>query len=110
MVDLFFWITAFLSTYFFLNVMNNNDGNIGSILKIYLNRYMRLTPLYAFMILFYWKFLNLFGGDGPLFFWYETMTKCSSSWYWHLLYLNNLIPFSKVDTCMNWTWYLANDF
>jgi len=24
--------------------------------------------------------------------------------------LNNLIPWSTNDTCLPWTWYLANDF
>jgi peptidoglycan/LPS O-acetylase OafA/YrhL len=24
--------------------------------------------------------------------------------------LNNLVPWSSNDTCLPWTWYLANDF
>lgn len=72
--------------------MHEDDGEIGSISKIYLNRFLRLFPLYCFMLLFFWKFLVLFGGDGPLFFLYDDMTECSKYWIWHLLFLNNLIP------------------
>jgi peptidoglycan/LPS O-acetylase OafA/YrhL len=108
-VDIFFWLTAFLSCFFLLNRMNDNDGNIGSVFKIYLNRFMRLFPLYAFTLFFFWKFLVLYGGDGPMFFMYDTTTECSKYWFWHLLFLNNVIPWKAVDTCMHWTWYLAND-
>lgn len=108
-VDLFFWLTAFLGCFFLLNRMHDNDGNIGSILKIYLHRFMRLFPLMAFTLFFFWKFLVLYGGDGPMFFMYDTMTECSKYWFWHLLFLNNIIPWKAMDNCMHWTWYIAND-
>jgi peptidoglycan/LPS O-acetylase OafA/YrhL len=37
------------------------------------------------------------------------MTECSKYWAWHLFFLNNIVPWDKHDTCMSWTWYLAND-
>lgn len=108
-VDIFFWLSAFLSSYYLLIKMNDNDGNIGSYLKIYFARIARLWPLYCFALLFFWKFLVLFGGDGPMFYMYETASECGKYWMWHLLFINNLIPWTAKDTCMNWTWYLAND-
>jgi peptidoglycan/LPS O-acetylase OafA/YrhL len=93
-VDIFFWLTAFLSCYLLLKKMNENEGNIGSILKIYINRVMRLLPLYAFTLFFFWKFLVLFGGDGPMFFMYNTACECSKYWIWHLTFLNNVIPWN----------------
>lgn len=60
-------------------------------------------------MLFFWKFLVLFGGEGPMFYMYSTMTECSKFWFWHFTFLNNIIPWNENDTCMQWTWYLAND-
>lgn len=112
-VDVFFWMTAFISSYFLLIQLHDNLGSFGgwtSVVRLYLDRFMRLFPTYMFALFFYWKFLVMFGGEGPMFFMYQTMTDCSKYWFWHLTFLNNLIPFKRDDTCMPWTWYLANDF
>jgi hypothetical protein len=66
--DVFFWLTSFIGTYFLLVRMKKQDGFLGSSVFIYLNRVVRLLPLYIFAIFFFWKFLVLFGGDGPLFY------------------------------------------
>lgn len=72
MVDTFFWLSAFLASYQLLVSMQVNEGHLPySKRKIVLNRYMRLIPVYAFTLLFFWRFLPLFGGDGPMFFNYE---------------------------------------
>ena len=109
-VDCFFWLTAFLGVYFMLKKLQRQDGVQDNTAFIYLNRAVRLLPLYFFAIMFFWKFLVIFGGDGPLFYMYETTTQCSNHWLWHLTFLNNLIPWATADTCLPWTWYLANDF
>jgi peptidoglycan/LPS O-acetylase OafA/YrhL len=70
-VDIFFWITAFLGSYYMLCKLKENDGILGSWPKIYLNRAVRLLPAYIFAIFFFWKFLVLFGGDGPMFYMYS---------------------------------------
>lgn len=75
-----------------------------------MNRAVRLLPLYFFAIMFFWKFLVIFGGNGPLFYMYDSTTQCGNHWLWHLTFLNNLVPWSTADTCLPWTWYLANDF
>jgi hypothetical protein len=69
-VDIFFWLTAFLGSYFLLCKMRDNEGLMGSWPFLYLNRLVRLLPLYMFSLFFFWKFLVLFGGNGPLFFMY----------------------------------------
>ena len=69
-VDIFFWLTSFLGSYFLLVKIQDNNGLLGSWLMIYLNRIVRLLPLYMFAMFFFWKFLILYGGDGPLFFMY----------------------------------------
>jgi peptidoglycan/LPS O-acetylase OafA/YrhL len=108
-VDIFFWLSSFLACYFLLMRMNDNEGNLGSVMKIILNRVVRLLPLYIFALLFYWKLIVIYGGEGPMFFMYDTNNECSSYWMWHFLFINNFIPWSSHDNCMNWTWYLAND-
>jgi peptidoglycan/LPS O-acetylase OafA/YrhL len=108
-VDIFFWLSSFLASYFLLIRMNDNDGNLGNSAKIILNRFMRLLPLYIFTMLLFWKLIVIYGGEGPMFFMYDSVGSCSSYWIWHFLFLNNLIPWSSHDNCMGWTWYLAND-
>jgi peptidoglycan/LPS O-acetylase OafA/YrhL len=109
-VDVFFWMTAFLGSYFMLTVMKENDGILGNWGKHYLHRLVRLLPTYLFTLFFFWKFLVLYGGEGPMFYMYTSTTECSKYWFWHVIFLNNLIPWSTHDTCLPWTWYLANDF
>jgi len=108
-IDVFFVLSAFLATYFVLRKMRDNEGEQGSFVAYGLHLYMRHTPLYAFNLFFFWKIVSLFG-DGPNFFMFYENSQCSYRWYWHLVYLNNLIPVSSDDNCMGWTWCLANNF
>ncbi len=74
-VDIFFWLTAFLGSYFMLvKISESEDGSLGSWFKIYLHRLMRLLPAYAFTLFFFWKVMVLFGGEGPRFFMYLEST------------------------------------
>lgn len=109
-VDCFFWLGAFLASYQLLMRMSINEGRLPSgKCKLYLSRMARLLPLYVFTLLFFWRFAVLFGGEGPLFFQYSEHAKCESSFLWHILFVNNLIPWGARDSCMQWTWYLACD-
>lgn len=109
-VDVFFWLGAFLASYQLLMRMSINEGRLPSNkCKLYLGRMARLWPLYIFTLVFFWRFVVLFGGEGPLFFQYDEHAKCQSSFVWHLLFVNNLIPWGARDSCMQWTWYLACD-
>jgi len=68
-VDTFFWLSAFLASYQLLVSMKLNGGRLpASKLMLILNRAIRLWPLYAFTLIFYWRFIVLFGGEGPMFF------------------------------------------
>ena len=106
--DIFFWLSAFLASYQLLVKMRLNDGQLPSNkFVIIFCRFIRLWPLYVFTLLFFWRVIPLFGGEGPLFFEYENMNECSEHWMWHLTFINNLVPWSTRDGCMPWTWYLA---
>jgi hypothetical protein len=46
---------------------------------------------------------------GPV--WYRMVQdtgRCRQHWWTNLLYINNFHPVEFHDTCMSWTWYLAN--
>ena len=76
--DMFFWISGFLASYQLLVRMRLNDGNLPhNKCVIIFSRFIRLWPLYAFTLLFFWRIMPLFGGEGPLFFEYENMNECS---------------------------------
>ena len=60
-------------------------------------------------IIFMWKVIPIFGGSGPRFYQFEDSHGCGDSWWWHLLFLNNIIPWTQTSKCLEQTWYLAND-
>lgn len=44
-----------------------------------------------------------------MFFQFKEHAQCEKSFFWHITFLNNIIPWSRRDSCMQWTWYLACD-
>lgn len=79
-------------------------------IRIFFERYLRLMPLYLFMIFFLWQFVNTLGGDGPRFYQFEEKHSCRETWFFHLLMVNNMVPWRENDFCLSDSWYLANDF
>lgn len=109
-VDIFFWLSAFLASYQLLVKMRLNNGQLPSNkCMLILARFARLWPLYVFTLLFFWRIIPLFGGEGPMFSEYENVNECSEHWIWHLTFINNMVPWASRDGCMPWTWYLACD-
>lgn len=111
-VDIFFWLSGFLGVYIMLSSAKQKRGRLQPFHMVIIHRYLRIVPLYGATLLFYW-FLMTAVGTGPMFF---TMYKgraeyCESTWWIHLLFLNNFYEFNKYsNNCMGWTWYLPNDF
>uniref|UniRef100_A0A182IST2 Acyltransferase 3 domain-containing protein n=3 Tax=Anopheles atroparvus TaxID=41427 RepID=A0A182IST2_ANOAO len=72
-------------------------------------RFLRLTPVYAFMLLLDASWLIRLQ-DGPI--WKRVAeterTFCRTHWWANVLYLNNYITVS--EPCLQQTWYLATDF
>jgi peptidoglycan/LPS O-acetylase OafA/YrhL len=123
-VDTFYVIGGFLAAYLMLRKFRKTSGSTGGemtacsrvrqFVLIYAHRYMRLTPLYAFVI-FCYICLVPYVGSGP--FWVQlqesqAVSSCNRFWYLNLLYLNSVLPSDWVwdQTCMGWTWSLGNDF
>ncbi|XP_053676557.1 nose resistant to fluoxetine protein 6-like [Anopheles nili] len=110
-VTTFFAISAMLLVLFFMQKVEETKKKVGivEIVIISAARYIRLTPVYAFVMLFEATWVVRLG-DGPL--WqkgFETgRTYCRENWWANLLYINNY--YNVDEPCMLHTWYLAADF
>ncbi|XP_050093927.1 nose resistant to fluoxetine protein 6-like [Anopheles aquasalis] len=110
-VTTFFAISSMLLVLFFVQKVEQTKRLVGvvEIFIISLARYVRLTPVYAFVMLFEATWMIRLG-DGPL--WRKGVetgrTYCRENWWTNLLYINNY--FKVEQPCMLHTWYLAADF
>ena len=81
--------------------------------RYYLHRYLCLTPVYAFVLLF--RHLIVYFADGPMSIQLSTgpetqnYKNCDHYSWTNLLYINTIYPWKMRDMCMFWTWSLAND-
>ncbi|KAK3265637.1 hypothetical protein CYMTET_25694, partial [Cymbomonas tetramitiformis] len=119
-VDTFFWLSGFLFTKSVLKLMEANQHSQDARTfftrvypKIILARWLRLTPIYAFVMAFY-DWLQPTFGSGPS--WAPCRTawgdQCDKNWFANLLYFNNYYPtndFDITNQCMGHSWYLACD-
>lgn len=117
-VDTFFFMSGFLATIGMIDLIKSSKRGtltLPNYLYGIVLRYIRLTPTYAFVLLFIVKVVS-FTGTGP--FWNGALGRqshfvesCSKYWWTNILYLNNFIPEdgAGVGSCMPWSWYLGND-
>ena len=121
-VDSFFFISAFFATYLLLGHLTKSYNKASSVRpfvseipSIYLMRWLRLTPTYAYVVLMYWQVLRVVG-TGPFGgMQFDVDDKlCREGWWTNFLYINNLITQEanglKGQSCYGISWYLANDF
>ena len=106
-VDSFFFLSAVLVAYLTFRQMKKT-GRFPWI-HYYAHRYLRLTPVYAFVIFFAWFLTDHIVASQAFSFANPFAEKCSQYWWTNLLYINNLHPWKFADQCVSWTWYLAND-
>ncbi|KAL3067933.1 hypothetical protein niasHT_037923 [Heterodera trifolii] len=90
---------------YFYNQLFRIDA-VSTWLAYYGRRYLRLTPIYVLVMLMKVTVLT-YVSEGP--FWRPIDPNfCRDSWWANLLYIKNFV--GQGDSCMGWTWYLANDF
>ena len=110
-VDSFFFLSGVLVAYLTLRQMKRKNGRF-PYLMYYIHRYLRLTPVYAFILFFTW-FMSMHLANGPHYKaeWEggAAWQLCDKYWWTNLLYINNLHPWKFGEECIGWTWYLAND-
>ncbi|KAH1014684.1 hypothetical protein HUJ05_012526 [Dendroctonus ponderosae] len=105
-VDSFFILSGLLVTYCLLVQWEKKFLNPAYVIIL---RYMRLTPLYAFVIFFCATFFD-FVGFGPM--WKIIISPevqdCRKNWWTNLLYISNYVNADHM--CMVHSWYLSCDF
>ncbi|XP_012280074.1 nose resistant to fluoxetine protein 6 [Orussus abietinus] len=104
-VDTFLLVSGLLRSY---NVMKDLGKDRFRIFWSCVQRYMRLTPAYLFVILFYMTIFERLD-SGPAWNYYVTRNSeaCRQYWWQNLLYINNYA--SHNYKCMLQSWYLSAD-
>uniref|UniRef100_A0A4Y0BK97 Acyl_transf_3 domain-containing protein n=1 Tax=Anopheles funestus TaxID=62324 RepID=A0A4Y0BK97_ANOFN len=109
-VQTYFTISGFLLAVHFVDFAEKQRHfRLRDFLQSILYRFLRLTPVYAFMMLLDASWLIRLQ-DGPV--WKRVAeterTYCRSNWWANVLYVNNY--FTVSEPCLQQTWYLATDF
>ena len=102
-VDAFFLISATLSAYLtFKDVEKHKKFRC---VYFYLNRIMRLSPMYYLFTFIAYK-LSVHLGQGPFWFSQDYHT-CASTWWYNIFYLNNIS--GCLNSCVLATWHICAD-
>ncbi|CAO1362003.1 unnamed protein product [Diamesa serratosioi] len=105
-VETFLVISGLLLTW---TLMKNLDSGNFRVLKMYLHRYLRLTPVFAILVLFVVSLYRHIG-SGP----YKTVNynnyavPCEKYWWSALLHIQNYVNPQQI--CLLNSWYLSIDF
>ncbi|KAL7742925.1 hypothetical protein ACLKA6_002072 [Drosophila palustris] len=114
-VDSFFFISGLLVTLLYVKQERKHPTESCSFVRrscsetlmMLLYRYLRLTPVYLFVVLFN-DFAVRQGLDSSVFQPAKTEhNTCRIYWWRNILYINNFFP--QHEMCMMWSWYMAND-
>ncbi|XP_044746794.1 nose resistant to fluoxetine protein 6-like [Coccinella septempunctata] len=105
-VDTFFMFSGLLVAYGLLGQFEKRKVNAGFLIIL---RYIRLTPVYAFVIFYYATLFN-HTGSGPLWKLIAggDSQDCRTNWWTNLLYISNYVNADHM--CMTHSWYLPCDF
>ena len=106
-VDSFFLLSGVLVAY--LTFRYTKKRGRFPILHYYVHRYLRLTPVYAFVLFFTWALAHHLAVGAGFNYGNFIDAGCSKYWWTNLLYVNNFYPWKFNDECLTWSWYLAND-
>ncbi|XP_076810331.1 nose resistant to fluoxetine protein 6-like [Clavelina lepadiformis] len=106
-VDTFFLLGGLLVSYLGMKQLTTTNGRM-NIALTYIHRFIRITPAYAYVILFSMGILKWLG-SGPQWSNYPLLPHyvCQDVWWTNLLYVSNFFP--SLNMCMAWCWYLAVD-
>ena len=109
-VDSFFLIGATLLAYLTLKELDKQRGGGGEFWALYyLHRYLRLTGVYAAVVLLHVTYLKFLATGPNSYSLTEMREGCRDSWWLNLLYINNFDADLGRANCNSWTWYLAVD-
>ncbi|XP_058463025.1 nose resistant to fluoxetine protein 6-like [Malaya genurostris] len=107
----FFFISGMLLTLHVMSYFKNRNEKFGllHLLKMTIYRYIRLTPVYGFIILLHGTWLAKLQ-DGPLWKLGSDTERgfCRRNWWTNLLYVNNYV--NANQPCVQQGWYLGCDY
>jgi peptidoglycan/LPS O-acetylase OafA/YrhL len=112
-VDTFFFLSAFLATYFLLNELQKHPHKKFILVwssKV-LNRAIRIWPIFTVTLLTGWL-LSPMLFDTPTLNAGDAYMTCDGDGWWHaLLFVGNVVPWANrgVGNCFGHSWYLAAD-
>ncbi|XP_031330808.1 nose resistant to fluoxetine protein 6-like [Photinus pyralis] len=103
-MDIFFFLSGSMITYGYFQKLAKQQKF--GVISHYANRYLRLTPTMAIVILFV-ATVTKYLGSGPLWpaFNETIVDPCVHNWWFNMLYIQNFAP----PMCMPHTWYMAVD-
>ncbi|GAB5368998.1 hypothetical protein AAMO2058_001367300 [Amorphochlora amoebiformis] len=109
-VDTFYWISGFLASYVAVSKFKNKSAAsvIISSPYMYLNRYLRIVPVYMLILWFYVEVLPMLH-NGPFVSVDTERSFCRDKWWRYVLLIQTLWP-KEAPNCFIVSWYLANDF
>ncbi|XP_071828649.1 nose resistant to fluoxetine protein 6-like [Apostichopus japonicus] len=104
-VDTFLFLSGLLVCYATLFKLEKNNGSL-SWPWLFLHRYIRLTPILA-VAMAIWVFVAPHTYWGPMMGTLMDRSRCETSWWTNLLYIQNFFPWAIH--CLDVTWYLSVD-
>ena len=104
-VDNFFILSGLLMSYLSIREIDHRHGKF-PIALFYIHRFLRLSPVYFFMVFLKFKVVP-YVGSGPVWF-VPDYHYCEKYWWTNILYINNFYP-ASIEQCYTVSWYLAND-
>ena len=106
-VDTFFVLSGFLTAFILIKKFQKNSSP-GFMAKLYLHRYLRLTLIYAIIIIFNMGFLGRYGiGTMVRYIGDPSAETCRKYWWRNLLYVSNIIVSFGTTLKANLKVYLA---
>jgi len=107
-VDTFFFLSGFLVAYLFVKELQGKGISGKMMFMFYFHRFYRLTPS-LIMGMFFFYLITPYWSNGPYWQFYQdfVIDRCSTGWWYTLLYVQNFVDPSHL--CMGWSWYLADD-
>merc|ERR1712137_169100 len=108
-VDTFFWLSGFLVAYLFIRELQGKGLSGKMMFMFYFHRIYRLTPSLVVGVFFYYLIVP-YWTNGPYWLYMQkNMFQCQDTWWWMLLYVQNITPRFDQPVCLTWSWYLADD-
>ena len=109
-VDVFFFISGFILSYFILIELVKSEGKLRWIM-LYVHRIIRILPALAIAIgISNYVIPPLF--SGPIWKNYHSSLNlgCPKYWWATMMFINNFLPDEEKNECFGTAWYIANDF